>query len=282
MTKKLLIIITILALQLSTVFSLAFANQTNHGQKVSEVAKSTEPGPEHGKIVSEAARNKSIYSYALDFDGIDDYVDMPDINIPDTITIAAWIKTDSLTEPDNNIVAWTTAGNEIYYKFATWGNRIVLGLRGAWNSNTIHSWWQSDMTVDSNWHHIAVTQTGNEEPKFYIDGINVGATLFKGGTGYRPNDTIPLSIGKAGAYTNPSPPGYQFKGIIDQVQIWNKVLSQNEIEANLFNESNIQDGLIGYWKFNEGSGDTAHDSSGNGNHGTIYGDPQWVEGAPVK
>jgi len=29
--------------------------------------------------------------------------------------------------------------------------------------------------------------------------------------------------------------------------------------------------LIGYWKFNEGEGNIAHDSSGYGNHGTIYG-----------
>jgi hypothetical protein len=29
--------------------------------------------------------------------------------------------------------------------------------------------------------------------------------------------------------------------------------------------------LVGYWKFDEGSGTTAYDSSGNGNHGTIYG-----------
>jgi hypothetical protein len=36
--------------------------------------------------------------------------------------------------------------------------------------------------------------------------------------------------------------------------------------------------LMGHWKFDEGSGDTANDSSGNNNHGTLEGDPQWVEG----
>jgi hypothetical protein len=36
--------------------------------------------------------------------------------------------------------------------------------------------------------------------------------------------------------------------------------------------------LAGYWKFDEGSGTIAHDSSGNGNDGTFNGDPQWVAG----
>jgi hypothetical protein len=36
--------------------------------------------------------------------------------------------------------------------------------------------------------------------------------------------------------------------------------------------------LAGYWKFDEGSGTIAYDSSGNGNDGTFNGDPQWVTG----
>jgi hypothetical protein len=36
--------------------------------------------------------------------------------------------------------------------------------------------------------------------------------------------------------------------------------------------------LAAYWKFDEGSGTTAYDSSGNGNDGVFNGDPQWVAG----
>jgi len=36
--------------------------------------------------------------------------------------------------------------------------------------------------------------------------------------------------------------------------------------------------LAAYWKFDDGSGSTAFDSSGNGNDGTLVGDPQWVAG----
>ena len=33
---------------------------------------------------------------------------------------------------------------------------------------------------------------------------------------------------------------------------------------------------VGVWLFNETAGDTASDSSGNGNDGTLEGDPNWV------
>ncbi len=35
---------------------------------------------------------------------------------------------------------------------------------------------------------------------------------------------------------------------------------------------------VGYWKFDEGSGSTAYDSSGNGNNGTLKNGPLWVSG----
>jgi hypothetical protein len=36
--------------------------------------------------------------------------------------------------------------------------------------------------------------------------------------------------------------------------------------------------LVAHWKFDDGSGSTAQDSSGNGYHGTLFGDPQWITG----
>ncbi len=36
--------------------------------------------------------------------------------------------------------------------------------------------------------------------------------------------------------------------------------------------------LVGYWSFDEGTGTIAYDLSGNNNHGTLYNNPQWVDG----
>jgi hypothetical protein len=42
--------------------------------------------------------------------------------------------------------------------------------------------------------------------------------------------------------------------------------------------SSINSGLAGYWRFDEGSGSTTIDSSGNGNTGTLMGGPAWTTG----
>jgi len=44
----------------------------------------------------------------------------------------------------------------------------------------------------------------------------------------------------------------------------------------LFNLGELPSGLVAYWSFDEGSGDVAHDYSGNGNDGMIYG-ADWVD-----
>lgn len=39
-----------------------------------------------------------------------------------------------------------------------------------------------------------------------------------------------------------------------------------------------EEGLVGYWSFDDGAGDVAKDSSGNGNDGKLIRGPEWVDG----
>ena len=45
--------------------------------------------------------------------------------------------------------------------------------------------------------------------------------------------------------------------------------------------ADLTDGLVGWWKFDEGSGSVAADSSGNGNDGTLNGPVEWTEDGKV-
>lgn len=49
-------------------------------------------------------------------------------------------------------------------------------------------------------------------------------------------------------------------------------------QSKTFVKADLTDGLVGYWNFDEGSGTVAHDTSGFGNDGTIYGNPTWTTG----
>ena len=83
-----------------------------------------------------------------------------------------------------------------------------------------------------------------------------------------------------------------FACALDEVAIYNRCIdSDGTFASEVYNAgtnynhlNNGQSGLVGYWKFNEGSGTTITDHSGNGNHGifgAISGDttafPTWEE-----
>lgn len=55
------------------------------------------------------------------------------------------------------------------------------------------------------------------------------------------------------------------------------------IEQSSYNPISLSltDGLVGFWTFDEGDGGIAHDYSGNGNDGTLYG-AMWVDGISGK
>ena len=71
-----------------------------------------------------------------------------------------------------------------------------------------------------------------------------------------------------------------YDGKISHMNIWNKALSEEEIQVilDLNNPSIYSENIISEWKINAGTGDVLYDYSGNQNHGTIYGAEWSVEG----
>lgn len=55
-------------------------------------------------------------------------------------------------------------------------------------------------------------------------------------------------------------------------------MNSNHTLQAVFSAAALQPGLVGYWKFAEGAGTAAYDSSGNGNNGTLHNGLAWVDG----
>lgn len=55
-----------------------------------------------------------------------------------------------------------------------------------------------------------------------------------------------------------------FSGRIAEVRIWNRALSVTEMKEGVCNVPSDSDGLVAYWKFDEGEGHIFHDATGNG------------------
>ena len=72
-------------------------------------------------------------------------------------------------------------------------------------------------------------------------------------------------------------------GAIDAVMVWSTVRSQAQISSDRHRTIAYDEpGLVGYWRFNEGIGDTTSSYTIVNHTGTIYGTPEWIEStAPI-
>jgi hypothetical protein len=137
------------------------------------------------------------------------------------------------------------------------------------------------------WYFVAAVYDGSTM-KIYVDGdlvasANIPAT---NAPSYLKNDEQKVAVSTADVWIgdNPTTPSRQFDGIIDEVALFNRELSQSEI-TSVYNSGTGQAicnggcpaGLISYWPFNEGSGTTTADSK-NGNDGTIKSGVSWATG----
>ncbi|HKQ39422.1 MAG TPA: LamG domain-containing protein, partial [Verrucomicrobiae bacterium] len=161
---------------------------------------------------------------ALNFDNIDDYVSVPynrDLAITGDITLAAWIKRDSLSEY-GGLIAKTDGANTWDFDLQFQNGQDTLAL---YSDTTGPSTIVSSNTVsDTAWHHIAFTRRGNLAT-FYIDGADAGTATLDGGFGLNQN---PIRIGTDGPAWDPSS---MFHGSMDDVRIYNRALTATEIQA---------------------------------------------------
>jgi len=193
------------------------------------------------------------YNKAIQFNGVDSYVEVPDSNSLDVtreITIAAWINLKELTGnadqdmilnkegipyeiavhdntgPDDGIHTCGKSTDQIPpYNFAFY----LGGVSGLPNHNC--GWKDGGGPVPTNiWTHVAVTYDGSVVRTF-INGIM--QKEYTGVSGLIDTRDTAVRIGARGS---PAPAtqanqGALFNGVIDEVMIYNKGLPKGGIEA---------------------------------------------------
>ena len=216
---------------------------------------------------------------ALQFDGVDDYVDIPysaSLNT-DSFTVEAWVRLDlDDNQPHPNV--WFTPLMNRDFDSATqktYGYNLYVNPDNRWQ------FWTGDTSEQRRWQVItgpAVTvgawthlaRTYNAESKtmeFVVDGMSVGRISH---ASYSLNPISNFVIGHNNMLTNFPYGARAFPGAIDDVRVWNVVRTQQEILADIHRVlAGNEPGLVGYWRFDEGTGDTAYDLSGNGNDGIL-------------
>jgi len=165
---------------------------------------------------------------ALSFDGVDDYVDCgshSSLNMADEITIEAWVKPASSGERDwGRIVDKLDGSTRKGYSFHMLGGTSQLNVKFYANS--------ADDSINKNeWTHVAATydkNAGSNNLKIYINGkvdnqdTDADAIM---------TSSANFQIGNSQNFAR------AFDGIIDEVAIYSKALTPEEIEAHYLAKS---------------------------------------------
>ncbi len=192
--------------------------------------------------VSGAAWTVGKFGSALVFNGVDDYVEMPDspsLDITGAVTIEAWVRFETI-QSDWRVVAGkvnTTLNTSNYHLSKSADHRFDFGFNSTSDAGGWHGY-SSKLTVAAGqWYYVAATYSdASNEVRIYIDGSR--DTLYACPYSMITND-LPLRIGRNNN-------GQEvLNATIDEVRITNRTLTQQEIAANYSSE--LAEGRH-YWK----------------------------------
>ncbi len=206
---------------------------------------------------------------------------------------------DKVVGPQNNIMPTSSITVEVwYYALANSGNdpyRTIVSTGYAYNNangwllrlprtsqnNIPHvrlrtssgiNYIDANSGNNNEWHHLAFTYDGSYL-RLYMDGTLQDSVAQTGNILYDTNDH--LNVGQMANTINEP-----WNGYIDEVRIWNTALSGSTIndwkDKEVDNTHPNYSNLFIYYKFNEGTGQTVNDSSGNG-YDAVLGDDSTVE-----
>ncbi|NEO74886.1 LamG-like jellyroll fold domain-containing protein [Moorena sp. SIO4G3] len=212
----------------------------------------------------------------MQFDGVDDYVEIPivnvnSLNISSSITIESWIR----IKRHKSIESRATSDQVIF----NLGNQPLFNVFGPYHTHPgilefgwggVSPTWRTGSQVvdDGQWHHVATTYNG-AKVKIYVDG-ELDISRDTTGSFALSNNLIIGALSRSSSSNSRN-----LNGSLAEVRIWNTARTAEEIQADMSQRlTGKESGLVGYWPLNhiEPEGDTlkVRDLTGN-NHGTVKG-----------
>ena len=208
---------------------------------------------------------------AYSFDGVDDYIVTSNfLEVNENFTISLWVFNNHNLISNLICDANTDGGNDFLLNIET----TRIGIRADKSGKTLNYENNSpielmNLNIIKKWVNI-IWKMENGNSYIYLNDKLIFNTNEKGSNlNYHENG---ISFGARKVWNNFD---NFLKGSLDDISIYNRALSDQEITA-LYTGNPItqnipsyvpKDGLVGYWPF---SG-YANDESGNGNHGTVSG-----------
>jgi hypothetical protein len=208
------------------------------------------------------------YSYGCSFDGVDDATSLADTTAlrmqNHGFSGFAWIK-DTATATFHDVIFNKGCGQATQAGY--WLGVTVQGTLDLYVSDgtsyVINGVTSNKNVADNTWHLVGFTWDPSLGAKIYIDGAL--DKYISRNTHLSIDGTEPFNMG--GFYDGTTYAGNALNGTLDDVRLYNRALSSQEVE-NLYNYGPAP---VAWYKFDEGTGTVAKDSSTNELNGAITG-----------
>jgi hypothetical protein len=241
----------------------AYSFEAGEGELAEDAA-----GDHDGTLVGAEWFDKGKYGSALHFDGIDDLVTVPDSNdldLTDQFTLEAWVRPEEANKW-SAVLTKERGKNAISYQMHAEGEKSApVGYVG--NSTGQYGVTAGTTPITPRvWTHLAMTYDG-AKLRYYVNGALKG-TASASDPGVSADQ---LLIGG-----NLSWPEDAFKGLIDEIRIYDRALDEAELAAD--KATPIQTPpryAVAAYSFDAGTGTVLDDLAGR-HDGTIEG-AKWTE-----
>ena len=226
MTKKgiaLLVVLALLASSLSIISVKAAGTSCLGGlwhfdEGVGSLAYDVSGYDNHGAICGGAIWTDGKFGKALDFDGIDNYVDVPDspsLDITGKITLEAWIYPRSMTQLQVIVAKYnhSSLNSSYYLGLGGYGymNKILFAL--SYNGNNFYYMLSNTNITENTWTHVAAASNATHMA-LYINGIKDNVRTYPPGVIYAGTANLRISC-----YLPEQGFPRFFDGIIDEVRV---------------------------------------------------------------
>lgn len=168
------------------------------------------------------------------FDGTDDYVNcgsgasLDDLHTTGGLTISAWIKPETAGEGELGRILDKDSNFSGYWHLDVYGNNSKA-LQFLKDGSTDLLARSSNGVISFNkWQYVAVSWDGSTtaaNAHIYVNGVETGYAVQTDGVGFLSDSSLATRIAANGAATA----GFAFDGSLDEVRIYNRALSADEI-----------------------------------------------------
>jgi hypothetical protein len=211
-------------------------------------------------------------TYSLQFDGTDDIMTASGaaLDLKSNFSVSGWFRPSAISP----------GGFGWYWGESTGGKRrAFLIINGQWNFNDgLVNVLSTTISQANVWYHVVVTLNSSyTEAKIYVNGSLENTADWSAST---------QSFTYSNTQIGDSNLGNGFPGVIDELAIFNSVLSASDVAA-IYNKGKPYDlssySPVGWWRMGDndnGSGTTITDQGSGGNNGTLANGPVFTNTVP--